>query len=138
MSHPLSYVTCVAALLLATVTCNGATAPAANPEGCIQNVEVTVSTQAIPVFAWSPTCGVSFLSVSIVPSAPGTEETVWSFSVPERTPIGPAVRYGTPPASATVSTKPRALLAGATYRIRVMYIIGGDGLAGQGERLFTR
>jgi len=136
MSRPLS-VAAVAALLLATVNCNGATAPA-NPEGCLQNVEVTVSTQAIPVFAWSPTCGVSFLSVSILPSAPGSEETVWSFSVPERTPIGPAVRYGTPPAGATVSTEPRQLLAGATYRIRVMYIIGGDGLAGQGERLFTR
>lgn len=137
MSRPLSYVTRVAALLLAAIACNGATAPV-NPEGCIQNVEVSVWTGAIPVFAWSPACGISFLSVSIVPSAPGSEETVWSFSVPERTPIGPSVAYGTPPAGATVSTEPRALLAGATYRIRVMYIIGGDGLAGQGEGVFTR
>jgi len=79
------------------------------------------------------------LSVVSVPSAPGvSEETMWAFSVPERTPVGPAVRYGIAPAGATVWTQPHTLVPGATYRVWVYNTIGGDGILGSGKRVFTQ
>jgi hypothetical protein len=137
MNRALFYQTCVAALILTGPGCSGTTS--ATPEGCIRNVEVTVLPGANPAFAWSPSCGMSSLSVVTVPSAPGVnEEAMWGFSVPENSPIGPAIRYGSAPNGATVWTQPRALVTGATYRVRVMLTLGGDGLLGSGERVFTR
>jgi hypothetical protein len=137
MNRALFYKACVTALILTAPACSGTTS--ATPEGCIRNVQVTVLPGANPAFAWSPACGMSSLSVVTVPSAPGVnEETMWGFSVPENSPIGPAIRYGSPPNGATVWTQPRALVTGATYRVRVMLTVGGDGLLGSGERVFTR
>jgi hypothetical protein len=136
MNRALSYLTRSTALLVATLSCRGTTAPT---QGCVQNVQVAASTEAIPNFTWSPACGMSNLSVVTVPSAPGVaEESMWGFTVPERTPIGPAVRYGTAPAGATVWTQPRALVPGATYRVWVYHTVGGDGLLGSGKLVFTR
>jgi hypothetical protein len=137
MNHALFYKACVTALILTAPGCSGATS--ATPEGCIRNVEVTVLPGTNPSFAWSPACGMSSLSVITVPSAPGVnEETMWGFSVPENSPIGPAIRYGSAPDGATVWTQPRTLVPGARYRVRVMLTLGGDGLLGSGEREFTR
>ena len=131
----LSYLTCVTALLLITLSCNRTTAPV---EGCFLNVDVAVSPEAIPSITWSPTCGMSHLTVTTVPSAPGvSEEMMWAFSLPERTPIGPAIRYGSAPTGATVWTQPRALVRGVTYQVWVYHTVGGDGLLGSGKRVFT-
>jgi hypothetical protein len=137
MSRALSYLARTTALLLTTLSCSRTTAP----EGCAQNVQVAVSTGAGPIFSWSPACGISSLAVVTVPAAPGVSgsgESMWAFSVPEQRPIGPAVLYGTAPADATVSTQPRALVVGTTYRVSVMQTLGGDGVVGSGERVFTR
>lgn len=121
MSRALSDLARTAALLLTALSCSRTTAL----EGCVQNVQVAVSTDAGPIFSWSPACGISALSVVTVPSAPGvTVESMWAFSVPEQKPIGPSVLYGTAPAHATVSTQPRALVVGATYRVRVTQTTG--------------
>ncbi len=137
MKCTLSYLTRTTALLLTALGCNG-TSPV-TPEGCVQNVQVAVVQGANPVFSWSPACGMSSLSVATVPSTPGVnEESMWAFSVPEQSPIGPAIRYGSAPVGATVWTQPRALVAGASYRVRVMQTVGGDVLVGSGERVFTR
>ena len=136
MNRVLFYQSCVAALVLTAAGCSGTTS--ATAEGCIRNVAVTVLPGTNPAFAWSPSCGMSSLSVVTVPSAPGiNEETMWGFSVPKNSPIGPAIRYGSAPNGATVWTQPRALVRGATYRVRVMLTLGGDGLLGSGERVFT-
>lgn len=135
MIRTLFNATRVLAPLLAALSCRGAV----SPEGCARDVEVSVARGANPVFSWSPGCGISSLSVVTVPSTSGvSEEAVWGFTVPERTPIGPTIRYGIAPAGATVSTQPRALVAGATYRVLVMQTVGGDGVVGSGEGLFTR
>ena len=136
MKRTFSYLTRMTALLLTALGCNG-TSPV-TPEGCVQNVQITVVQRANPVFSWSPACGMSSLSVARVPSTPGVnEEAMWAFSLPEQSPIGPAIRYGSAPVGATVWTQPRALVAGATYRVRVYHTIGGDGLLGSGEGAFT-
>ena len=135
MSRALFYPACVIALFLAAQGCDRSSVA---PEGCLRNVQVTVLPGADPTFAWSPACGMSSLSVVTVPPAPGVvEEMMWGFSVPEQSPIGPAIRYGRAPGGATVWTQPRSLVTGATYRVRVMQTVGGDGLLGSGEGVFT-
>jgi hypothetical protein len=136
MNRALSYATRGVAILFAALSCNGTSSVA--PDGCVRNVVITVIPGANPVFFWSPACGMSSLSVVTVPSASGSEETMWGFSVPEQKPVGPAIRYGRAPEGSTVWTQPRALVVGTTYRVRVMHTVGGDGLLGTGERTFTR
>jgi hypothetical protein len=135
MNRALFYQSCVAALILSG--CTGTTSPIT--EGCIQNVEIAVLPEANPAFAWAPSCGISSLSVVTVPSDPGVSEvTMWAFSVPENSPIAPGIRYGSAPNGATVWTQSRPLVTGMTYRVRVALTLGGDGLLGHGEHVFTR
>jgi hypothetical protein len=135
MNRALSYLTCTAALLLTTPGCSDTT----SPKACGGTVQVAVLRLPNPIFTWSPACGVSSFQVVTVPSAPGAmEESVWGFTVPEQSPIGPAVTYGIAPAGATVWQQPSALLAGGTYRVRVMQTVGLDVVVGNGERVFTR
>ena len=137
MKRVLSNVSRAFALLLAGLG-SGCTSSVA-PEGCAQNVNLAVTPAANPLFSWSPACGVSSLSVARVPSQPGgVGELVWGFSVSEQTPIGPPIRYGASPAGARIWTPPRALEAGATYRVQVVMTVGGDVLVSTGERDFTR
>jgi hypothetical protein len=136
MNRALFYSTRVTALLLTALGCSGTSS--VTPDGCVQNVQVAVLPGTNPVFSWSPTCGVSSLTVVTVPSTPGvSEESMWGFSVPEQSPVGPGIRYGVAPVGATVWTQPRALVPGANYRVRVIQTVGGDGLLGSGERVFT-
>jgi hypothetical protein len=124
------------AILVTTLSCKEASS--ISTEGCVQNVQVTVAPETNPLFSWAPACGISFLSVVTVPSSGAGVETVWSFSVPENNPVGPRIRYGQAPTGAAVSVAPRPLVAGATYRVRVLHTVGGDGLLGSGETVFTR
>ena len=133
--HRASFYLMCTALLLSSPGCSDTT----SPKACGGNVQVAVLRQPNPIFTWSPACGVSSFQIVTVPSAPGAmEESVWGFSVPEQSPIGPAVRYGIAPAGATVWQQPRALVAGATYRVRVSQTVGLDGVVGSGESVFTR
>jgi hypothetical protein len=135
MNRALSYLTCTAALLLSTPGCSDTT----SPKACAGNVEVAVLRLPNPIFTWSPGCGVSSFQVVTVPSAPGAmEESMWGFTVPEQSPIGPVVTYRIAPAGATVWQQPRALVAGETYRVRVMRTVGQDVVVANGERVFTR
>src|SRR5438046_3011135 len=102
MTSALFYATSVSALLLTVIGCSATSS--VTPEGCTRNVQVTVLPG--PVFAWSPACGMSSLSVVTVSSAGANEQSMWGFSVSEQKPIGPAVAYGSAPAGATVWTQP--------------------------------
>ena len=124
---------------VATLACAG-TSPVGTkgPQGCLQNVQVVVSNDATPVFSWAPGCGMSSLSVETVPSSVGGPvQTVWGFSVPENNPVGPAIRYGQAPRGATLWSAPQPLVTGTRYHIRVAQTVGGDGLLGSGEAVFT-
>src|SRR5512132_510559 len=112
------------ALLLTELACNGASS--ISPQGCMQDVQVAVLTETTPLISWAPACGISSLSVETVPSsAGGSVETVWSFYVPENSPVGPGIRYGQSPSGANVSVAPHPLVAGARYRVRVLQTVGG-------------
>lgn len=137
MSRAPSYLACITALLLPTLGCRGTTEPVSR-EGCVGPVQITVQTKSTPVFSWSPACGISDFWVVTVPSSPGaTEEPMWTFSVPEHTPVGPAIRYGETPVGMTFWTPPRALVRGTAYRVRVMKTVGGDVVVAGGEKEFS-
>lgn len=127
----------ISAVLLAALGCSEATAPVSR-KPCSGPVDVAVSKDTTPVFAWAPACGMSDFWVVTVPSSPAeTEEVVWSFSVPEQTPVGPGIRYGIAPDGITYWTHPRALIPGTQYRVRVMQTVGGDVVVAGGEKVFT-
>jgi len=105
---------------------------------CSQNVEVSVGGGSVPIFLWTPACGMSQIDVSTVPATGGGQPVfVWSFHVPENEPVGPLVQYGKAPDRATVSVQPQPLVPGATYRVQVWQTVGGDVLTGSGEATFT-
>ncbi|HEX9085825.1 MAG TPA: hypothetical protein VF836_13880 [Gemmatimonadaceae bacterium] len=134
MNRASSYLMCTA-LLLSSLGCNDTI----SPKACGGNVEVAVLRLPNPIFTWAPACGVSSFQVVTVPASPGAmEESMWGFTVPEQSPIGPAVTYRIAPAGATVWQQPRALVAGETYRVRVMQTVGLDVVVSSGERVFTR
>ena len=121
--------------LLAIVGCNE---DINAPKGCAENVQLSVSSDANPLFGWSPACGMSTLFVETVPpTIAGLPETMWAFSVPEYAPIGPYVRYGSAPERATVYTEAHALIVGKEYRVRVYLTVGGDVQVASGEAIFT-
>lgn len=137
MKRNLFLIASAAPLLLIAFACKGTST--VSPQGCVQNVQVAVATGTTPLFSWAPACGISSLSVETVPSSTGgSVETVWAFSVPENNPVGPGIRYGQAPSGARVWLAPQPLVAGTSYRIRVMQTVGGDGLLGSGEAVFTR
>jgi len=137
MKPNLFFIVSATGLLLTALACNGTSS--ISPQGCVQNVQVAVATGTTPLFSWAPACGISSLSVETVPSsAGGAVETVWAFLVPENNPVGPGIRYGEAPSRANVSVAPRPLIAGTKYRVRVVQTVGGDGLLGSGEAVFTR
>ena len=127
-------------LLSIALACKGAsTQGPQGPQGCLQNVQVAVSTEATPLFSWAPACGISSLLVETVPSSiGGSVQTVWGFSVPETNPVGPGIRYGQAPSGASIWSGPHPLVAGTRYHIRVAQTVGGDGLLGSGEAVFMR
>lgn len=128
---------CAILSVLAASSCTATSS--VSPEGCLQHVQVGVTTETTPLIYWAPACGISFLSVVTEPSRlGGNVQTIWSFHLPEQQPIGPGVRYGRAPAGAVVSIGPQPLTAGVTYRVRVIHTVGGDGLLGSGETIFTR
>jgi hypothetical protein len=137
MKRNLSLISAATGLLLMSLACNITSGD--SPQGCAQDVQVAVARGATPLFSWAPACGISSLSVETVPATSGgSAATVWAFTVPENNPVGPAIRYGQAPSGATVWFAAQPLVAGTSYRIRVVQTVGGDGLLGSGEAVFTR
>lgn len=136
MKKKLSAVVVLSSLVVLFAGCEGSSTVV---EPCSQNVDVSVAGLGNGVlFAWTPECGMSFLSVTTVPAAAGGQPViVWSFSVPENQPVGPFVQYGKAPDRATVTVQPQPLEAGTTYRVQVFQTIGGDALTSTGEATFT-
>jgi len=121
-------------LLSALVACRESTAP----DPCSGALAVNVSGVAQPIFTWSPACGISALSITTVPSTQGeASRAVWGFTVSEQLPLGPGITYGISPERANVWTGPESLGVGKTYRVSIMYTVGGDVAVASGEATFT-
>jgi hypothetical protein len=116
------------------------TDPTKHPAGCHGDVALAVglagSGPDVPVFGWSPGCGISRLSVETVPAAGGAGILVWQFTAPENAQVGPAILYGKTPRGAMETRTALQLSTGVTYRVTVVSTVGGDGVSGSGTITF--
>jgi hypothetical protein len=133
-STPQSRLRRLALLLAGAVSCSESTAP---PSSCDGPITVNVALTTSVKFGWSPACGVTNLTVTMVAATSADERAIWGFHVPEATPTGPAISYGVSPAHATVWQGPEALEVGETYRVTVMVLVGGDVEVANGSATFT-
>jgi hypothetical protein len=120
-------------LLSGLLGCRDATAPAA----CDEPLNVLVSPGVTPSITWSPRCGISQLIVMSESRFGEPVAMVWGFTVSELTPLGPGVRYGQAPRGATEMMPAQPLRAGASYRVWVSFVVGGDVISADGERIFV-
>jgi hypothetical protein len=109
-----------AALLIATGNEFSCSAPptAVVMSSCASTkVTVVVSTGPVPIYSWSPSCGVSFLMVQ----TDGGGSALWTVYGNSSTdhPIMSGVRYGLTPAEARTVAGPEPLRSGVTYRVVV-------------------
>jgi hypothetical protein len=122
----------------ASVACDSPTKPLT---GCLGDVpiEISSSSAATPQlrFNWSPPCGITTLTVSTVPAPGASPVQVWALDAAEQTPVGPSITYGVTPRGAIAQHVALPLVNGLTYRVSVAYVIGGDGIAASGDKLFT-
>ena len=125
------------ALAATLVAC---TEPTKHPAGCSGDVALAVGITGggpdVPLFGWSPACGISRLNVETVPAAGGAGILVWQFTAPEKAQIGPAIVYGRTPRGATETHAALQLSTGVTYRLTVWSTVGGDGVVGSGTITF--
>jgi hypothetical protein len=122
----------------ATIACDSPTKPIT---GCLGEVPIEISSSRQVAmglrFGWSPACGISTLTVSTVPAPGASAVQVWSLTAPEQTPVGPSITYGVPPRGASAPHAAVPLIHGLTYRVSIAYVVGGDGIAGSGQEIFT-
>jgi len=116
------------------------TEPTKHPAGCQGDVSLAVGIAStgsdVPLFGWSPACGISMLTVETVPGAGGAGILVWQFTAPENAQVGPAIVYGRTPRGATETRPALQLSTGVTYRLTVESTVGGDGVVGRGTVTF--
>jgi hypothetical protein len=108
--------------------------------GCYGAVTINVTrsfdASGAPRFDWSPRCGITNLTVIVLPNGVGDPAVMWEFSASESAQIGPPVIYGRLPAGATGPTA-QPLQAGATYRVSILSTVGGDAIGGEAEKSFV-
>ena len=122
----------------ASVACDSPTKPLV---GCLGDVPIEISTSSAATaqlrFDWSPRCGITTLTVSTVPAPGASPVQVWSLDAAEQMPVGPSITYGVTPRGATAPHIALPLVPGLTYRVSVAFVVGGDGIAARGDKLFT-
>lgn len=90
------------------------------------NVTVHVAPGYSPVFSWSPSCGISALTV-FAESDVNALWTVYGSASSNDNPIESGVRYGQTPASGRTVAGPLQLQRGVTYRVQVRRVICDPG-----------
>lgn len=131
------------AVLLATMAlvqaCNDSPT---HPVGCSGTVTINVSQSLAPSgatqFDWSPRCGITNLTVIVLPNGIGDPAVMWDISAPENSEIGPPVIYGHVPPGATPGFGPQPLQAGASYRVSILSTVGGDAIGAEANKTFVR
>ncbi|HEY2375232.1 MAG TPA: hypothetical protein VGH98_04600 [Gemmatimonadaceae bacterium] len=128
----------VLAIPAALVACNESPT---HPVGCYGAVTVNVTPSfegsGKPRFDWSPRCGITNLTVIVLPQGIGDPAVVWDFSASESAQIAPPVVYGHVPAGATSQSVAQPLQAGITYRVSILSTVGGDAIGGEAQKTFV-
>ena len=113
-----------------------------HPVGCsgtvTLNVGPSLAASGAPQFDWSPRCGITNLTVIILPSGIGDPAVVWDVSAPENAQMAPPVIYGHVPAGASAGIAAQPLQSGSTYRVSILSTTGGDAIDAQAEKTFIR
>jgi hypothetical protein len=123
-----------ASVLAATaLACSESTAP---PAPCDGPIDVLVGDTPVR-FQWFPGCGVSAVTVVEVAGGGGNGRVIWGFTVPEDSPVGSGIRYGTAPEGANVWHAAESLEVARTYRVTVMMTVGGDAVVASGTATFA-
>ncbi|HKA57600.1 MAG TPA: hypothetical protein VKD28_03225 [Gemmatimonadales bacterium] len=86
------------------------------------NVTVHVAPGVNPMFSWSPSCGISGLTVFVESDVTALWTVNGSASANDN-PIESGVRYGQTPADARTVTGPLQLQRGVAYRVQVRRLI---------------
>jgi hypothetical protein len=107
------------------------------PPPCDGPLQVTVDGTAARRISWIPNCGITHLTVRHESATVEPDPWMWSFTVPENAPVGPALVYGKAPQHATVFVEPKPLTPGEVYSVTVSYVVGGDVVAATGTTSFT-
>jgi hypothetical protein len=127
------------ALLVSIVACDNSPT---HPVGCSGTVTLKVGPSldpsGAPQFGWSPRCGITNLTVIVLPNGVGDPAVVWDVSAPENAEIGPPVIYGRMPAGATAGIAAQPLQAGSTYRVSILSTVGGDAVGAEANTTFVR
>ena len=95
------------------------------PDSCTpgQELEVTVSSDPIPLFTWFPACGLSSLDVWDQNHTSGW--VLFTGSRSAENPLRSGIRYGNAPAQALEPEPARRLVSGTSYTVR-LYRWNGD------------
>jgi hypothetical protein len=112
-----------------------------HPVGCSGTLTLNVGPfgpSGSPQFDWSPRCGVTNLTVIILPNGIGDPAVMWDVSAPENAKMGPPVIYGRVPAGASAGIAAQPLQSGSTYRVSILSTTGGDVIDAQAEKTFVR
>jgi hypothetical protein len=102
------------------------------------NVSPSLDPSGAPQFDWSPRCGITNLTVIILPNGIGDPAVMWNVSAPENAEIGPPVIYGRVPSGASAGSAAQPLQSGSTYRVSILSTTGGDVIDAQAEKTFVR
>jgi len=119
----------VAALLIATgndFSCSAPPTAVVSSSCASAKVTVVVAAGPVPVYTWSPSCGMSSLMVS----PEGNVAALWPVYGNSSTdnPIASGVRYGRTPADARNVAGPEPLHSGVTYRVVVSRLVCEQGV----------
>ena len=111
----------------------GCSGDALGPTACATPIVASVGGGTVPVFTWTPACGISLISV--VPFPNPTPLSMWSIDGGKRT-FGPPVTYGSGGSSA------RPLVVGqvyeATFSVYAEVPGSSPGVTFDGDTVLTR
>jgi hypothetical protein len=123
------------ALMLVT-SCSDGLGPepivACEPE---QEVTVSVNSDRVPFFTWSPACGMASIQVFPTSGSPTSGWVLYTGSHAAENPLRSGIRYGTAPSEALEPGPATALAPGVEYTIVVYRWVGDPGGLGS---LFPR
>lgn len=119
-------------LLTAAISCSGGLEPTPIvPCGDDQEVIVSINSDATPVFAWSPACGMASLQVFPSNGSPTSGWALYTGPNSAQNPLRSGVRYGAAPREALEPAPATKLERGTEYTITVYRWVGDSGAGAQ-------